>query len=454
MSSIRRASSVVFSGAVTAWRVGDNCGKEASMTRSAISAILPPGLPKEALRCDQRFDRQREFYVQSPNYPSHYLDNQDCRYVITKAGEDVCHLELVFASFDIESSPGCQYDYLEFGGQRHCGSLPADHSYVIPFLGSDMVLHFHSNVATTRRGFSVRARQIKCALGTSPAAPPPSQLPGPPGSSHPDYGAGDGKSQGVVVTTTTPVRITTPYGPGSVSSTTGEPYITRRSCDVYMNKATTSAGRYIACRTSSRKDYGRRRMEQEKLQAQAPTQGEPQVTKSAPIEENRGRARDATSDQAGQQSRERSSSRPGRRSSSWSGGGRQQTPAKGPADQSRGPANQGRGPGLPPRDPKDPWGKKKKENILSVSFDSKGSQAEKEEISLLKKEIQEQKKANMRLERLLRETQNQLIELKTEKGPAEAPKKCNTQITPAPVPASSGPEEEIMNVDFTRQPPS
>lgn len=199
-----------------------------------------------------------------------------------------------------------------------------------------------------------------------------------------------------------------------------------------------------------------KKMEQEKLQAQAPTQGEPQASKSAPIEENRGRARDATSDQAGQQSRERSSSRPGRRSSSWSGGGRQQNPAKGPADQGRGPANQGQGPGLPPRDPKDPWGKKKKEeNIHSVSFGSKGSQAEKDEISLLKKEIEEQKKANMRLERLLRETQNHLIALKTDKGPAEAPKKCNTQITPpASVPASSGPEEEVMNVDFTRQPPS
>ncbi|KAH7979388.1 hypothetical protein HPB49_009291 [Dermacentor silvarum] len=107
---------------------------------------------------------------------------------------------------------------------------------MIPFLGSDMVLHFHSNVATTRRGFSVRARQIKCALGTSPAPPPPSQLPGPPGSSHPDYGALDGKSQGVVVTTTTPVGIRTPYGPGSVSSATGEPYITRRSCVVCMDK--------------------------------------------------------------------------------------------------------------------------------------------------------------------------------------------------------------------------
>ncbi|KAH7979387.1 hypothetical protein HPB49_009290 [Dermacentor silvarum] len=66
--------------------------------------ILPPGPHKEAVRSNQRFDRQRKFYVQSPNYPSHYLDNQDCRYVITKVGEDVCHLELVFASFDIESS--------------------------------------------------------------------------------------------------------------------------------------------------------------------------------------------------------------------------------------------------------------------------------------------------------------------------------------------------------------
>ncbi|KAH7974045.1 hypothetical protein HPB49_008829 [Dermacentor silvarum] len=139
-----------------------------------------------------------------------------------------------------------------------------------------------------------------------------------------------------------------------------------------------------------------KKMEQEKLQAQAPTQGEPQASKSAPIEENRGRARDATSDQAGQQSRERSISRAGRRSSSWFGGGCQQNPAKGPADQGRGPANQGRGPGLPPRDPKDPWGKKKKEeNIHSVSFGSKGSQAEKDEISLLKKEIEEQKKENM-----------------------------------------------------------
>ncbi|KAH7979389.1 hypothetical protein HPB49_009292 [Dermacentor silvarum] len=73
-------------------------------TTTAASGILPPGPHKEAVRSNQRFDRQRKFYVHSPKYPSHYLDNQDCRYVITKVGEDVCHLELVFASFDIESS--------------------------------------------------------------------------------------------------------------------------------------------------------------------------------------------------------------------------------------------------------------------------------------------------------------------------------------------------------------
>nr|XP_054919217.1 uncharacterized protein LOC126547804 [Dermacentor andersoni]XP_054919218.1 uncharacterized protein LOC126547804 [Dermacentor andersoni]XP_054919219.1 uncharacterized protein LOC126547804 [Dermacentor andersoni]XP_054919220.1 uncharacterized protein LOC126547804 [Dermacentor andersoni]XP_054919221.1 uncharacterized protein LOC126547804 [Dermacentor andersoni] len=99
-----------------------------------------------------------------------------------------------------------------------------------------------------------------------------------------------------------------------------------------------------------KKKLWEKKMEQEKLQVQAPTQGKPQATTSAPREEHRGKARDATRDKA----RARSSSRAGRRSSSWSGGGRQQTPAKWPADQ-------GRGPGLPPRDPKDPWGKKKKE---------------------------------------------------------------------------------------------
>ncbi|KAH7949061.1 hypothetical protein HPB49_004631 [Dermacentor silvarum] len=127
------------------------------------------------------------------------------------------------------------------------------------------------------------------------------------------------------------------------------------------------------------------KMGQEKLHAQAPTQGEPQATTSAPTEENRDRAREATSDLAGQQLRERSSSRVKRMSSSWSRGSRQHTPAKGPADQ-------GRRPGLPPRDPKDPWRKKKKEeNIHSVSFGSKGSLAEKDEISLLKKEMSRRK---------------------------------------------------------------
>ncbi|XP_077557928.1 bone morphogenetic protein 1-like [Haemaphysalis longicornis] len=206
----------------------DPVATSATTTTTAASGILPAGPSKESFRCDRQFDRKREFYLQSPNYPSHYLDNQLCRYTVTKAGDDFCHLELVFASFDVESSPGCQYDYLEFGGQRHCGSLPADHAYVIPFPGREMSLHFRSNMVGTRRGFSARARQIKCALGTS-LPPSPSPL------------ESDAKSQGVVgsTTTTTPSRTTTPYGfesGGSSSSTTGEPYITRRSCDVYMEK--------------------------------------------------------------------------------------------------------------------------------------------------------------------------------------------------------------------------
>ncbi|KAH7948764.1 hypothetical protein HPB49_002047 [Dermacentor silvarum] len=51
-----------------------------------------------------------------------------------------------------------------------------------------------------------------------------------------------------------------------------------------------------------KKQIWEKKMEQEKLQAQAPTQSEPQATTLAPIEEHRGRARYATRDQTGQQS--------------------------------------------------------------------------------------------------------------------------------------------------------
>ncbi|XP_064459056.1 cubilin-like [Ornithodoros turicata] len=188
-------------------------------------AGIPSGSPEnaqghveEAKQCDRAF-QQREFYIQSPNFPSNYLDNHDCRYIIHKAGDDICDLELVYAAFDVESSPNCQYDYLEIGGNRHCGSLPADHLHTFPFPSNEKVIHFHSNGANTRRGFSIRARQLPCDLRGSSTRHPPQ--PGPP--QH-----GDPKDQLHVTALS--------HLPTSPFVTTPEPHSTPRYCDLYMDK--------------------------------------------------------------------------------------------------------------------------------------------------------------------------------------------------------------------------
>ncbi|XP_076316353.1 cubilin-like isoform X1 [Tachypleus tridentatus] len=106
-----------------------------------------------------------DFIIQSKNYPDNYENNLDCQYVIRRQG-NVCRLELIFVSFEVESSRNCEYDYLEIDGEKLCGSLPADLIRNIDFKTDEKIFHFHSDGANPRPGFFIQAHERECETGT------------------------------------------------------------------------------------------------------------------------------------------------------------------------------------------------------------------------------------------------------------------------------------------------
>ncbi|XP_022643937.1 cubilin-like isoform X4 [Varroa destructor] len=122
-------------------------------------------------RCTQTF-MSREFTIQSPGFPQSHPDNSECKYTVIRAGPDICYLELSYDSFNLEESIDCSRNYLEIGGEKHCGSLPSDHMHVIPFVEGGKIIRFHSgDKGSPNQGFSIQVRQLGCGsrrIGTSP----------------------------------------------------------------------------------------------------------------------------------------------------------------------------------------------------------------------------------------------------------------------------------------------
>lgn len=96
--------------------------------------------------------------------------------------------------------------------ESSCIRLPAFKLFItdiVPFQSNEKTIYFHSNAANTRRGFSVRGRQIKCDLGTGV-------------QSHPSVPKDQGHDVNQLST--------------SAATTTNVPFTTRKSCDLYMDK--------------------------------------------------------------------------------------------------------------------------------------------------------------------------------------------------------------------------
>ncbi|GAB6025011.1 hypothetical protein CHUAL_010122 [Chamberlinius hualienensis] len=117
-----------------------------------ISVSTPPA-------CDAVFT-SGNFQIRSLNYPGNYFDDMCCTLRIQRLSTDVCHLQLLFNSFDLEVDEGCRYDYLDIGGQRLCGNVRGGTITTFPFDSPEMVLRFKSDHTNTRRGFDISMKQI------------------------------------------------------------------------------------------------------------------------------------------------------------------------------------------------------------------------------------------------------------------------------------------------------
>jgi len=98
----------------------------------------------------------RTIFITSPNYPSKYPHNQECKWIITaKKGK----LNLVFDKFNIQATSDCSKDYLQVSGPIKkytkatlCGAkVPSN--FNLTSKKKTMVLKFVSDGSTRKPGF-------------------------------------------------------------------------------------------------------------------------------------------------------------------------------------------------------------------------------------------------------------------------------------------------------------
>ncbi|KAG8192599.1 hypothetical protein JTE90_015232 [Oedothorax gibbosus] len=127
--------------------------------------------------CDREFEAMN-FDMRSELYPLSYSPGLNCRFVIRKVSASVCQLRLRFVRFDLESSVGCNRDYLALDGERLCGALPLNTTRTLRFDTPEKVLLFHSNQDIQGAGFLASVQQVECPGGipsdvaTIPGRPP------------------------------------------------------------------------------------------------------------------------------------------------------------------------------------------------------------------------------------------------------------------------------------------
>ena len=139
--------------------------QQVSCTKGLTLHHLPSRKESQVVKCDQTFF-EKAFTLQTLNFSSApYLDNLECNYLIKKNSTKVCYLELTFLKFDIETSPQCQYDYLEINNVRLCGTLHKETTRTYVFDENEKLIRFKSDASTNRDGFQIYIEQLECQDG-------------------------------------------------------------------------------------------------------------------------------------------------------------------------------------------------------------------------------------------------------------------------------------------------
>ena len=155
---------------------------------SSSSSSSPPSTSSSFERADffcSKIFQEREFFIHSPGYPSHYSADLDCLYMVRPYRPTVCQLELNFDHFELQpfdfAKTCLKTDFLDVDGkEQFCGKMAEATSKVYPFLNQTFFMHFHSDSFRTSfdRGFRLYVRQIDCGE-SSGFNTPTSRIPPP-----------------------------------------------------------------------------------------------------------------------------------------------------------------------------------------------------------------------------------------------------------------------------------
>lgn len=77
------------------------------------------------INCDKDWS-VKDYLLEHPGFPFEYSNGVLCRYTIHKNSDSICGIEITFRKFDLETSPGCEKDFLAIGDERLCGHIPAE----------------------------------------------------------------------------------------------------------------------------------------------------------------------------------------------------------------------------------------------------------------------------------------------------------------------------------------
>ncbi|RWS21049.1 cubilin-like protein, partial [Leptotrombidium deliense] len=89
-----------------------------------------------------------------------YKEGTKCMFVIKKFKENVCHLDLMFITFEVGDAT-CQRDFLSIEGERLCGLIPKEKMKTFKFDASEKYVFFKGEIGGGL-GFHIRGRQVEC----------------------------------------------------------------------------------------------------------------------------------------------------------------------------------------------------------------------------------------------------------------------------------------------------
>lgn len=116
------------------------------------------------LKCGGVFN-EKQYVIESPNYPANYPDNLDCTYYLNGQNCPVQY-QMQFLDFSLEPSLGCSGDRLEISNKDAlCGNVIGTKNYLAE--KGVLPLRFVTNTKNSARGFRILITRSSCINETS-----------------------------------------------------------------------------------------------------------------------------------------------------------------------------------------------------------------------------------------------------------------------------------------------